>query len=433
MTRKEYYLWFVKCMGVGNPRSHQILEKYDDIAEFYEDCKNKQLKKGIRLTESELKFLYQTSLSDIEYVFEKYSRFKAKIITIEDELYPCQLRNIDNPPLVLFVVGDITHLEDELLLTVVGTRKESLYGRRACELICSELCVSGFSIVSGLANGGDTTAHITALKCGARTYGFLACGLDVDYPYGKSALKNAIVKNGAIITEFLPGTSAFPENFHIRNRLLSGISEGTLVIESPKRSGTLITANNAVNQGKDVFAVPAGIFWINSAGTNELIKNGAKPVRDALDIIEDYLDRFPNKINVPNQRVNLREIYETNRRLGLFDANSPSAVDSEYREAIKQAKKDLKKAGNDAIKGKAIDSSDEQILPDISERLKQSGLNENQDALKIIDELKSSPLTMDELSDLTKISSSKLMVITTKLELAQIVKKVPGNRIELIG
>lgn len=433
MNRKEYYVWLVKCMGVGNPRSAQILERYSDIAEFYEDCKNKQIKRGIRLTENELRFLHETNLSDVEFVFEKYNRFKAQTITIEDELYPWQLRNIDNPPLVLFVVGDITHLDDELLITVVGTRKESLYGRHACELICSELAVSGFSIVSGLAKGGDTTAHMTALKCGARTYGLLACGLDVDYPYGKAALKNAIVRNGAVITEFLPSTKAFPENFHIRNRILSGLSEGTLVIESPKRSGTIITANYAINQGRDVFAVPAGIFWINSAGTIELIKNGAKPVKDALDIIEDYIDKYPNKINVPNQRANLREIFEANKRLGLSDANSPQAVGEEYIQTLKEAKKELKKAGKEAVRTGKIEPSDEiNNLPTVYERLKQNNLSENQDILKIISLLEKTPLTADELAELTGLSSPSILVSITKMELAQIVKKTPGNRIELI-
>ncbi len=431
MKRTEYYVWLVKCMGVGNQRSHKILEIYDDIAEFYSDCKNHRIKKGIRLTENEIRFLCETDINDIAFVFEKYRKYRAQIITIEDELYPQQLRNIDNPPLILFVVGDITHLDDELLFTVVGTRKESLYGRRACEVICSELCVSGFSIVSGLANGGDTTAHMTALKCGGRTYGFLACGLDVDYPYGKSNLKNAIYKNGAIITEFLPGTKAFAENFHIRNRLMSGISVGTLVIEASKRSGTLITAHNAVNQGKDVFAVPASIFWKNSAGIIELIQSGAKPVKDALDIIEEYIDRYPEKIKIPSKRVNLTQIFETNRKLGLTDDNSPQAIgQQEYQKLRKEAKKELKQAGKEAVKGITDERSVETLS--LNEKLLQNNLNHNENILKIISLLEKSALTTDELSEKSGISTAQIMICTTKMELAGIVKKTFGNRIELI-
>lgn len=431
MKRTEYYVWLVKCMGVGNQRSHKILEIYDDIAEFYSDCKNHCIKKGIRLTENEIRFLCETDINDIAFVFEKYRKYRAQIITIEDELYPQQLRNIDNPPLILFVVGDITHLDDELLFTVVGTRKESLYGRRACEVICSELCVSGFSIVSGLANGGDTTAHMTALKCGGRTYGFLACGLDVDYPYGKSNLKNAIYKNGAIITEFLPGTKAFAENFHIRNRLMSGISVGTLVIEASKRSGTLITAHNAVNQGKDVFAVPASIFWKNSAGIIELIQSGAKPVKDALDIIEEYIDCYPEKIKIPSKRVNLTQIFETNRKLGLTDDNSPQAIgQQEYQKLRKEAKKELKQTGKEAVKGITDERSVETLS--LNEKLLQNNLNHNENILKIISLLEKSALTTDELSEKSGISTAQIMICTTKMELAGIVKKTFGNRIELI-
>ena len=422
-------------MGVGNIRSHKILEIYDDIAEFYDDCKNKRIKKGIRLTENELRFLYETNLSDIQFVMQKYDKFRAKYITIEDELYPQQLRNIDNPPLVLFVVGDITHLEEELLITVVGTRKESLYGRRACELLCSELCVSGFSIVSGLANGGDTTAHLTALRCGARTYGFLACGLDVDYPYGKASLKNAIFKNGAVITEFLPGEAAYGKNFHIRNRLMSGISVGTLVIESPRRSGTLITAHCAANQGKDVFAVPAGIFWVNSAGIIELIQNGAKPVKDALDIIEEYLCRYPEKIKIPDKKINLSQIYEVNKRLGLTDENSVQAIGlADYEKVRKEAKRELKQAGKQAADGKKV--QDEKADVDINsvyDKLSERKLDKDENIIKITEQLKNSSHTADELSQLTGISTSQILICATKMELAGVIKKHPGNRIELIS
>ena len=430
MANKEYYVWLVKCLGAGNPRSVKILEMYEDIAEFYSDIKSKKLKKGIKLSSDELRFLYETDLSDIEYVFDKYSKFKAQTITIEDDLYPKALKNIDNPPLVLFVVGDISGLDDELLLTVVGTRKESLYGKRACELICSELCVSGFSIVSGLAKGGDTTAHITALKCGARTYGFLACGLDIDYPYNKANLKNAIFKNGAVITEFLPGMEPLKENFRIRNRLMSGMSVGTLVVESPKRSGTLITANHALNQGKDVFAVPSGIFWYNGVGTNELIKNGAKPVKDALDIIEEYLDVYPEKIKIPDKKLNLREFYEANRKSGLSDANSLDAVDDEYKQKVKEAKKELKSAAKEAIKTK--DNNEPKQIEPLEKRLEKSGLAGNENVVKIISCLENEPLTLDELSDKTNLPSNVLMVSTTKMELAGIVKKLSGSRIELL-
>ncbi len=422
-------------MGVGNIRSHKILEIYDDIAEFYDDCKHKRIKKGIRLTENELRFLYETSLSDIQFVMQKYDKFRAHYITIEDELYPQQLRNIDNPPLVLFVVGDITHLEEELLITVVGTRKESLYGRRACELLCSELCVSGFSIVSGLANGGDTTAHITALKCGARTYGFLACGLDVDYPYGKAPLKNAVFKNGAVITEFLPGEAAYGRNFHIRNRLMSGISVGTLVIESPRRSGTLITAHCAANQGKDVFAVPAGIFWINSAGIIELIQNGAKPVKDALDIIEEYLGRYPEKIKIPENKINLNQIYEVNKRLGLTDENSPQAIgQADYEKVRKDAKKELKQAGKQAVGGqKTQEQKSDADIKSVYQKLSERNLDKDENIVKIVEQLEKSSHTADEISELTGIYTSQILICTTKMELAGVIKKHPGNRIELIS
>ncbi len=430
--RVSYYLWLVKCMGVGNVRSHKILELYDDISEFYDDCKNHCVKKGVRLSEKEINFLCNTSLSDMDYIYEKYNRYHTQYITIEDELYPQQLRNIDNPPIVLFVVGDISHLEDELLITIVGTRRESLYGKFACRTLCAELCASGFSIVSGLANGGDTTAHNTALKCGARTYGFLACGLDVDYPKDKAALKNAIFKNGAIITEFLPEERGYADNFHVRNRLMSGISVGTLVIESPKRSGTLITAHHAANQGKDVFAVPGGIFWINGIGTFELIKNGAKPVRSGLDIIEEYIYLYPDKIKIRDDQENINRILDINKELKEQDENSRYSIDSKELSKIKkQADKEFKQIGKDAIKGKLIEQNNTAQIP-LSERISGSNLNDNENVKKIISHIEKAPLTVDEIADLTDIPTMQIIISITKMELAGIVRKIQGNKIELI-
>ncbi len=433
MQRAEYYVWLVKCLGVGNPRIHQILDNYDDIADFYEDCHNGVILKKLRLTETELGFLTETHIDDIKFVFEEYKKFHTQFITIEDELYPQQLRNIDNPPAILFVVGDISHLDDELLLTVVGTRKESLYGKRACELICSELAYSGFSIVSGLANGGDTTAHVTALKCGARTYGFLACGLDVDYPSGKAALKNAIYKNGAIITEYLPGTEPYPSNFRVRNRLMAGLSVGTLVIEASSRSGTLITAHAAADQGKDVFAVPAGIFWRNCAGTIQLIQNGAKPVKDALDIIEDYIDRYPEKIHIPETKQNIKQLFEVNKRLGLTNENAEQAVsDIEIKEIRKKAKKELKQSAKEAIKEQATVIENEESSIPLETRIKACGLEADERANAIIELLKNGKISIDEISDKTQIPATKIMIIVTKLEIAGIIKKHPANILELL-
>ena len=426
LQRAEYYVWLVKCLGEGNPRIHSIFEYYDDIAEFYNDCHNNLVVKHLNFSVDELRKLVNTTLDDIQYVFEKYKKFHTQYITIEDDLYPRQLRNIDNPPTILFVVGDISRLDDELLLTVVGTRKESMYGKKACELICSELVYAGFSIVSGLAKGGDTTAHLTALKCKGRTYGFLACGLDVDYPYGKSELKNAIYKNGAIITEYLPGKEALPTNFRVRNRLMAGISEGTLVIEAAKISGTFITAHAAVDQGKDVFAVPSGIFWRNGAGVIKLIQNGAKPVKDALDIIEDYIDRFPEKIKIPKTNINLLQLFEANRNISLAENSANS--DIEIKEIRKKAEKELKKSAKESIK-----NADKQIDGDLlSSKLKAFGLENNSDAEKIIEILKCGNASIDELTNKLNVPNKNISVIITKLEIAGIIEKHPANIIELI-
>ncbi len=416
---EKYYIWLLKCMGAGNKHSNTALEAYNyDIKKLYKDCKEKTLKDNTGITKSEFKKLYETDISVADEVLEAYSRFRPKIVTLEDEDYPKGLRDIFNPPILLFVVGDISEVNSEMLITVVGTRRESMYGRRACELICSEIASVGFSIVSGLANGGDTTAHITALKCGAKTYGFLACGLDVNYPYGKSGLKNVIIKHGAVITEFLPGTPPEPNNFHIRNRLMSGMSLGTLVVEAPKKSGTMITAHCAVEQGRDVFAVPSSIFFFNGRGVNQLIKEGAKPVKDGLDIIEEYIIAYPERIDSKFKRIDYIEKAKLNKK-------EEESLDNKSKiKAKKEAQKELSKMAKSVMKSPVL--SFEEAVGD-NEILKNDEI-----AKRVYNYLKLTPYTDNELAIMMNIPLQKLLTSVTKLEMAGIVSKDTNRKITII-
>ena len=217
---------------------------------------------------------------------QKLEHFGIKTLSRHNPDYPARLKEIYDYPPLLFMKGSITK-EDEWCLAVVGTRNPSIYGKQVTEEIVAGLVRSKITIVSGLARGIDSVAHRTALEAGGRTIAVTGGGLDSIYPAENTAMAGSIVKNGALISEYNPGVKPRPENFPRRNRIMGGLSLGVLVIEAGKASGALITAHLALEQNRDIFAVPGSILSPASKGTNQLIKEGAKLVSDYTDILEE--------------------------------------------------------------------------------------------------------------------------------------------------
>lgn len=209
-----------------------------------------------------------------------------EIISEESPLYPENLKTVQDAPLILYMKGRPLP-QDRYAIAIVGSRRCSEYGKRVSEKLSSELAERGITIVSGLARGIDTTAHTGALKAGGRTAGVFASGLDRVYPPENRELVRKIIERGFVISEFPPGTRPDKENFPRRNRLISGLGLGVIVVEAEAESGALITADYGLEQGREVFAVPGSIFSKTSEGTNNLIKKGAKPVSSVEDIIEE--------------------------------------------------------------------------------------------------------------------------------------------------
>lgn len=214
-----------------------------------------------------------------------------QIVTFYDKNYPANLKEIPDPPILFFLQGTLK-TEDVLSLGVVGTRNPSDYGKRVTEVLTKELAQRGFTIVSGLARGIDTIAHQSSVKFGARTIAILGSGLDIIYPVENKKLANSIVNNGALISEMPCGSKPDAVNFPKRNRIISGLSLGVLVVEAGEKSGALITATNALNQNREIFAVPGSLFSSKSVGANRLIKEGAKLVQN----IDDILDELDSRI-----------------------------------------------------------------------------------------------------------------------------------------
>ena len=292
---RAYWLWLQHALGAGSSKQNRILEGWKNLEEFYAGGREAWLLEGY-FSPKELQNLSAFSVPDAQALLEYTEKIGQKVLTPDCGEYPEPLRQIHNPPCALFVRGTLPDLSREPAVSIVGTRKATQTGKAVARSFAFQLAKNGAVVVSGGALGIDTAAHQGALQAGGKTVCVLGCGIDTDYLMVNAPLRDAVAANGALISEFPPQTQASGSNFPIRNRIISGLSLGTLVVEAAARSGSLITADYALEQGRDVFAVPSGIFSPVSAGVNNLIKCGAKPVSDAGEILEEYPEWFENKI-----------------------------------------------------------------------------------------------------------------------------------------
>lgn len=222
---------------------------------------------------------------DLDKLVKKWEDKQVKLCVDQDTEYPDKLKNIFNPPVVLFYRGTIA--KNEKRIAIVGARKASAYGQTIAKTLAGQLAVAGVEVVSGAARGIDTAAHWGSLETG-KTIAVLGCGVDVNYPPENKKLLDEIAEKGLVLSEYAPGTVANAKFFPARNRIITGLSDGVVVVEAALKSGSLITAEFALNEGRDVFAVPGNVFSDSSKGCHKLIKQGAKLVEGVTDILEEY-------------------------------------------------------------------------------------------------------------------------------------------------
>jgi len=293
--------------SIGEKRLRLLMLNLKDPFLIYEKDTD-ELTKIIPKYEKQFKLIKKTKIDLTDYS-NKLSDYDISVVTILDQDYPNALREIADPPPILYLKGSL-HNDDKLAISIVGSRKASYYGKQMAEKFTRSLAQMGFTIVSGMARGIDTVAHQTAVKEGARTIAFLGSGIDVIYPKENRHLLQNIIKNGAVVSEFPLGTKPLATNFPQRNRLISGLSIGTVVIEATLKSGTFTTVKWALEQGKEVFAVPGDTRRMTSMGTNKLIQKGAKLVINTDDIISEfpYLQRTKFEIPPPVEEIELTSL-----------------------------------------------------------------------------------------------------------------------------
>ncbi|WP_058439465.1 DNA-processing protein DprA [Dehalogenimonas alkenigignens] len=278
-----HYLGFSLIPGIGRVRLTMLEKYFGDLSTAWKANEAELSKVGLDCGTIN-SIVYWRSKVEPARELEKADRFGVSVVTAVSPKYPSRLKEIYDYPPVLYIKGNLLP-EDQLSIAVVGTRNPTAYGRQVTEEIVTALSRNNVTIASGLARGIDTISHSSALKAGGRTIGVLGSGVNVIYPPENTAIAKQIIENGALISEYAMDMGPRPENFPRRNRILSGLTLGTLVTEAGEKSGALITAEYALDQNRDVFAIPGNIFSAKSSGTNRLIQQGAKLVRTESDIL----------------------------------------------------------------------------------------------------------------------------------------------------
>ena len=292
-SKAVYWVWLSLCFPVACERVVALLEETDPETFYREKTAYPFLKPD------DLKAVETVSLERAEMVIRKCEKAGGRVLTMEDVEYPESLMHIYCPPPVLYVRGDLGCLRNRLCVSVVGTRKAYDYYLSAAGNICYQLARSGAAVISGCAVGTDSYAHLGCMRGGGPTVGVLACGIDVDYPKESHGLKEAVVATGgALITELEPGRKVPAGYFHARNRLIAGLADCVLLGQVPLRSGAMITANAAIDQGKDLFCIPpSSIYDARCMGAASYIRDGAKLAFSAYDIVMEYLNRYKDTLH----------------------------------------------------------------------------------------------------------------------------------------
>lgn len=283
MDGRGYWIGFNQIRGIGSVRTKKLLDFFGDISVAWKASPSSLLEAGLpeKIVQS---FIKSREEIDLESELEKVSQLGINVLTFLDDQYPRSLKSIENSPPVLYTRGSFAD-EDDYSVAIVGTRRKTSYGKQVANELAGFLASNGVTVVSGLARGIDTIAHQSALENGGRTIAVFGCGLDVIYPPENRALTEKIEANGVLVSEFFPGTKPEAINFPPRNRIISGLSKATVIVEADEKSGALITARFAVEQSRDVFAVPGSIYAPRSRGANRLIRDGAIPLLDYSDLL----------------------------------------------------------------------------------------------------------------------------------------------------
>ena len=384
----EHWIWLTTRQGLNKKTKYQLIRSLGDPKQVYDaSCHELQ-----EVTSKGMEALEEKDLTQAQQILAKCRNKGIKLLTIADPQYPQQLRGIWDPPLVLYYLGNLPDWNEKPVIGAVGTRSSSDYGLRAGEKLGYELSRGGAVVVSGMAEGVDAAVLKGVLSADGTPVVFLAGGVDVVYPVANSGLYRSVLTQGCVLSEYPPGTKHQKWNFPQRNRLISGISQGVLVVEAPEKSGALITARHALEQGREVYGVPSPSDQSSGRGSNALLKNGATMAQEAWDILEHYQGSF-------------RGLSKTCRNL----------------EKQENASENLPKAK------KIIDNQGKQPYIDVEKKPAVHSPAEQ----AIIDQLCLGPRLTDEIINDCGLAKQEALAVMTMLEIRGLLRRLPGNLMTL--
>lgn len=402
-------LWLVMVFGAGSPRIWKALHRYGSPQKAVEVLQKPESDAALHLPEHTLRRIRQTGEAQVEEMLARCEKLRLSILWYGDEAYPPQLLSIVNPPVLLFYQGDSSLLQEHLLLTIVGTRNPSPYSLQVEKTICHDLVQMGFVPVTGYAVGIDITANRCALEADKPSIALMGCGLDVAYPQPHTNLKYEIARRGLILSEFLPGTSPAPSNFPLRNRVLSGLSMGTFVIQAPARSGALITAENAMEQGRDVFCIPpADIFDKRYMGVIKYLRDGAIPVFDSRDIVYEYYTSHAHMIGAS-------ALYDETREKSESSVMTLGESDAVQQPSRRKQRPPEPKIPEETEPDPAIDPMPEEELEGLAGEI-----------LSLLQRQR--VMHMDQIAAELEVSMEELTTTLTELELYGKLERLPGKQ-----
>lgn len=395
MNSARYWIWLQQALGDG-VIFKPIIEEFGGAEGLY-NANIMEWRMSSTLSPRQVYRLEKTDIADADKVIETCEKNSWKVISYDHPDYPQRLREIINPPAVLYVDGEMPDIDNTVVIGIVGTRRASEYAVKVCEIMSKGIAECSALVVSGGALGIDSAAHSAAMAAGGKTVAVLGCGLGANYLMQNKNLRERIKRNGALITEFPPFTPAAKHTFPLRNRIISGLSLGVLVVEAGVKSGSLITAKYALEQGRDVFAVPGSVLAQDFAGTNKLIDDGAYVVTQPVQLLSNYSERF---------NLDLSKVKSVS---ALMKELADPAANVSHREDIYSFDR--------LEEGRAARMKREQNITGLSNEEKN-----------VYDILPDTFTHIDILAQNSSLSQGQLLAALTKLELLDLAESASGGR-----
>ncbi len=403
MENLLYWVWLSEKCTPDTPLFSILYHTFGSVEKIY-SATEEELQGIYGISEKNIKSLADKSTNKAMNILKSCQKDNIGILPYTDELFPSRLRTIKNPPVLLYYKGRLPEFDKEICIGTVGTRTPSSYGCRCAYEIAFDLALSGAYVISGMAFGIDSVCHGAALDAGGKTVAVLGCGVDVVYPKENADLYSRLCMSGTIISEYAPGTKATRYSFPQRNRIISGLSLGTLIVEAQFKSGAMITAKKAAEQNRDVFAIPGRVGEFNSLGPNSLIQSGARSISNAEDILKEYEFLYPEKI---------RTIRTANAKNNPY-ANTNEAINLKTSKRL-QTKLPAEKEAPIA----------EELPPEETIQIFKNLPTEQRNICLCLS--KNAPVSLEEIVNITNFSVSETMSSLTILEIQGIVKAVPGG------